>query len=244
MHADGNIAVTERFERGDLISLQRDDSRQNDIEKERGDREKDRGNDRPHALQLADLVRQEAIGNLIAASMRPQAAVRLDDRVEPLDYFFLVGPGSQIERDVIECAFHIERGSQGLAAHPENAEPLVVRDQRPDANRVDVFGGKRRADDPQVLFAAVDDGGKFVAGTKPVSFREPLGGQHFVVVPRLDVPARPQVQGIERYLSVFGDGDQSPGSRLFQIVKVERHVADDAGLHMRDAGDFGNACCE
>ena len=56
MESDGTVAVADRFEHGDLWSLHRDHARENNVDQEGRDREKDHRQHAGHGTQLVQLV--------------------------------------------------------------------------------------------------------------------------------------------------------------------------------------------
>ena len=157
MQTDGPVGIAERFECRDLFPLRGNDPRHDHIQQERRHRKKDHRHDAGHVSQLLDLVREEAIGNLVVTAVGPQAAVVLGQQVETTNDFGLACFGHQRQRHVVERAVHVEGGGQRLVIHPEDAESQFVGKDVAGANLIDVLGRQRHSDEFQLFPPAIDD---------------------------------------------------------------------------------------
>ncbi len=169
-----------------------------------------------------------------------QAAVRLEDSVQPGDRFVGRLPRRQRKRHIVEAALHVERCSQRALFHPEDAESFLVGHELARADAVDVFGRERDADDPQPPQAPVDDGRDLIPWLKTVRVYETFTGEHFIGPSRLDPAPPPEVQVVDFRSPPGRNRDQPAGCRFVDLRQVERDVRDDARLHGADAGNRRN----
>ena len=229
MPPDRPMRIPKRLQRGDLIPLQRDDPIQHHVEQKRGDTQKDRRDDHPHPFEIADFVGQEAMRDLIRSTMRSEAAVLFDERIKPPSDVRFHRTGKQVNHHIVERPFHVVRRFERLAAHPQDAEPLVVRHELPILDLIDILRRKGDSDDSQLLLLAVDDCCDFIVQVQLVSFDEPLACKHFVIAPRLDESPLPQEQRTKICrLRILRYRNQSPRDRLRKRRQIQRDINDDS----------------
>ena len=114
------------------------------------------------------------------------------------------------ERDVVEAALHVERRRQRAAAHPEDAEPPLVRERsRPAGSRrrtratsaTPTMVSQRR----RPLMTAADA----IARVEAVRLAEHLARQHLVGSRRIEPAAAPQVHVVQRRPPSLGQRDRA-----------------------------------
>ena len=207
------------------------------MQQERRHAQEDRGHDRAEDAVLLDLVRQEAVRDLVAATVGAESAVRVEQTVDAVDHVELARAGRELERDVVEGAVEIEGRAQRVAVHPEHAEALVVGKQVRALDLVDVLGRDPDPDDAQRLPAPVQHGAQPIADFELVGVGEGLAGDHLVRAARLDPATATQMHVVQDRRAQCRDRHEPAGRGLGQSRNVERHLRDDARLDGRDARD-------
>ena len=199
--ADGRRGVAEGLEDGDLLPLQGDQPADHHVEQEGCHSQEDRREDGGGGLQLLEFLGQEAVGELVLATIGAGAAVGAEDVVDPVDHVLDQRARGQAQADVVEAAFHVVGGSQGVAPHPDHTIALEVREHGAGGDLVDVFRRDRDPHDGQGLALAVDDGGQAVTRFEAMGVGEGVGEDHLVAAVGLDHAAALEVQLIELCLA-------------------------------------------
>src|SRR6185437_6450385 len=91
----GAAGVSKRLEHRDLFALGCDEARDDGSDEERSDGDKDRRKCERHHSHLSQLVRNNAVRQLILATNRPAAAVRSEERIDRGYHFGRVCPCCQ-----------------------------------------------------------------------------------------------------------------------------------------------------
>ena len=216
---DRQVAVSKCLQRGDLGPLQRQRTRERDIQDEGRDQEEDERQHEAEALKLGQLVLDRPVGQLEGPWNRAQAAIRFEHAVEPCNRLVRGEAGAQSQHDVIESAFHVERRAKRLTVHPEDAEPLVVGNELAWTDAVDELWRQRDAHDLEPAEPAVDHRRHLIAGIEPVCDREALAGEDFVAVPRFDPASAAEEQVVHAGTPVRGNRDQAAGRRLLELLE-------------------------
>ena len=152
---------------------------------------------KPNVCSWSSSFSSEAVRELQRArASAPRPPYGASRRSSARDHVAARGAGRERERDVVEAALHVERRGQRAAAHPEDAEARVVGDELAGADRVDVLGRQRDADDRAAsrrrpLMTARDPVARVeaVAPSANASLASTSSGRG-----RLDPAARAQVQ--------------------------------------------------
>ena len=197
------IRVSERFERSDLRALQRQRARQRDVQDKGRDAEEDGWRDEAEGLELSELVVEHPGGCLDGPRDRAEAAVGFEQPVEPGDDVGGIGPSRGRDGHVVETALHVECGCEGAAAHPEDPELPLIREDRARTDGVDVLRRQRDPDDRQPPAPSVDDRGDAVAGIEAVGFAKDLAREHFVGTGGID-PSSPAQEHVVQQTDARG----------------------------------------
>ncbi len=238
---DGEVGIAESLEQPDLRALRAHQAREHRVEQEGRHRQEQRRDPGRGDLDLAELVGEEPVRDLVAPGIGAQPAVRLEQAVEAIDDVLRHRAGRQRERHVVERSVHLERRGEGRTAHPQHAEVAVVGKHDARADLVDVLGRQREPDDRELRPAAVQYRADRVAHAQAVGLGEGPARDRLVVAAGLDVAARAQCKVVEHRLAPRRDRHQPPGRRLGQAGHVQRHVGHDARVDRRDAGNRADA---
>jgi len=237
--ADGQRPVAEGLEDGDLLALQGDEPAHHHVEQEGRHPQEDGREDGGRGLQLLELLGEEAVGELILAAIGPRAAVGAEHRIHAVDHLLHRGARGDAEGGVVEGARHVVGRGQGVAAHPEHAVALEVREHGTRGDLVDVLRRHRHPDDGQPLALAVDDGGDPVARVEVVGVGQGVGDHHLVRAVGLDRASALEVQGVEVRLGAVGQGQQQARDGVGEALDLQLHPGAHPGLHPLHAGDLG-----
>ncbi len=179
MQSDGAVAVTERLQEPDVGALGGDEPRQDDVEQEHRDRQEDRRQDRRHRAQLRQFVREIARRQHAIAAISTATTM---GREQPVD---VGGDGArrcarrEPQHDIVEGAVEVERSSERLAAHPDDAEAARLGQDVAGRHREHELGTAGDARDAQRPTLAAQQHGERRARPQAVRLRERLVEQHF-----------------------------------------------------------------
>ena len=197
VHADIGIAVTEGLERGDLLALGADQSRDHHIEQKRRHAEEDHREGAAHLFELFELFGQKPVRGLIDAPVSTETAITFQHRVELVDDVVFARAAGECERDIVEGAVHVVGRRQRIVRHPQHAEAREVREDRMRRDLIDEFRRQRDADDGELFALAVDDHAEAVAGLETVRLGEGIADDDFVGAIRIQQSSGAQIQTIE-----------------------------------------------
>ncbi len=181
---------------------------------------------------------------LLFSAVGAEAAVARQNVIESDDDFGFHGAGRQGQRNVVECAFHVECGSQRRFTHPQYTEAAVVRKDGAAASLVDVLGRQADTDNGELLPAAVDDCAERVTELEIVGRRERLAGDDFIRPLRIDVAAPREIKVVNHGCTPFRNCHQSTGGRLVQARNIESDAHYHAGAHAGHAFHLCNLPCK
>ena len=239
MRADLARGIAEGLELRDLLALQADDACQHRAGHEGGDAEEDHGEGHGDAVQDRDLVVELLGRGMVSAVVGDQPPVGLEQSVELGHDRRRVGPGSDIHHHVVEGPVEVERRREVALVHPEDAEPLAVREGLARARLENILRREGHAHDGEPLAAAAQDDVHRVAGREAVGLGEGFAHDDFAGFARLGKPPGAQVEQVQALRTVVGQRDHAAVGRFGHPGQVEANGADHAGLDRGDPGDLG-----
>ncbi len=240
VEGDGRVRVAQGLQRGDLLSLRGDQPGDDHVEQERRDTEEDRWQQRAQHALLLDLVVEHRVRGLVGAAMRLPAPVGVEHAGQAVDHRALVAVRRQLQRQMVECAGHVERRRQRLVVDPEDTEATLVG-HAPQAGE-DVFGRERHPRHQQRAPLAVDQRRQPRTGLQLVGRRERFRhpGRNRSIGERR--AGRGRGSGATQHDEVHArrptriDADQLPDDRFAAALDLDPHGHFDAGLHVGHAG--------
>ena len=235
MQDERPVGVAQRLQRRDLFALCGHQPPEDDVQEERRHAEEDGRNRRRHDALLLDLVVEETVRGLLAASVGAEPAPGLQQPIESVDHGRLRGAWGERQDHVVEGAFHVEGCLQGGLADPDDGEAAVVGKRIAAPDREDVLGGERHADDPELLPPSVQDRHQAITGIETVGVGEALAQDHLVAASRIDLPAAAEVEPIDAW-PVRGQRDHPADGRRIVSGDVEGDVEHQSALHLGDPG--------
>jgi hypothetical protein len=241
MPGDVEVAISEGLEDRDLLPLQSDEPADHHVEQEGRHAEEDGREDRGGGLQLFQFLRQEAVGELILARIGTRAAIGAQHGVHAVEHVLHVGASGQRRRGVVEGAFHVVGGGERVAAHPQHAVALEVREHGPRGDLVHVFRRYRHADDGERLAFAIDDGGELVAGLEAVRVGEGVGQHHLIRTVGLHHAPALEMQRIEQGLAAVRHRQQQARDGVGEALHLQLHPGDHPGLQPLHPGNLAQA---
>src|SRR5688572_26390033 len=103
MRAHLPVGVTKGFECGNLTALQRDQTREDDIEQESRDKEKDHWHDRCQRLKLLQFSLEHVIRGLFIAPNSAHTTIRCQQTIQVGEHLRWKGSRLQTQANVIKA---------------------------------------------------------------------------------------------------------------------------------------------
>ena len=153
------VRVAHGLERGDLLALQAHQPAQHHVHQEGRDQQEEQRHHPRIALELLDLLGDEAVRELVLAQRRPQPAVGLEEQVDGGLHVLRAGIGGEAQQHVVEGALHPGSAGQRVLGHPDHAEARIVLVERARRQREDELRREHHPHDAQRVLPALDHRG-------------------------------------------------------------------------------------